>query len=202
MLKQRDFLSWQTMRNGILLLFVLLFVSCKEKQENGHLVTENLNFFKFYDATCEDWLEQNYPCKLDSCLSSAAVEIVAIDTLEPQSYKIYTWSWVEHFIQKNGKVYSGNKKLQIVRFTLNPQLKDNNILNVFTVVDSLPILGQLEAENFPKDIVKTYFVNQPESNERKRVEALNQKSKDKFELYLKDSYDNLPIIEGDSVSAN
>ncbi|MCO5232649.1 MAG: hypothetical protein LC105_10860 [Chitinophagales bacterium] len=188
------------MRKGVFVLLLTLLISCKEKTDNlSHLVTQNLNFFKLYDATCEEWLEQKYPCRSDSCFSSTAVEIVAIDTLASQSYKIFAWTWVEHFLLKNGKVYSGNKKLQIARFTLNPDLKDKNILDVYIPSDTLAIREQLEAEKFPEDIVNTYFIDQPESNERMRIKALNQKSKDKFELFLKNSYENLSKMDGDSL---
>lgn len=166
----------------------ILFISCKEKEESTSLVLDNLQFFSLYDTTCETWLEQKFSCSTDSCFSSAAVEIVGIDTSNMDSIKVYAWAWNEHFVEKNNKSYSGNKKLLISRFTINPVNRKLLITDVFIPEEDHPLEEQLEAEKFPKSIIETYFTKQPENVEKIRIQALTQKATAKYKLYQKNIF--------------
>lgn len=176
------------MKNWLFLLGAILTVSCQEEKSHDTLVLENLAFFDLYDSSCESWIEQKFPCSKDSCFSSAAVEIIGIDTSDTHRYQIYAWSWSEHFMNKNGQSFSGNKKLLITRFTIDPSSRANKIIQVYIPNEELPIEEQLTTEKFPEKITDSYFTKQSESIEKVRIQALNKKAKEKYKLYLSDAY--------------
>ncbi len=176
------------MKNWLFLLCAILTVSCQEEKAHDTLVLENLAFFDLYDSSCESWIEQKFPCSKDSCFSSAAVEIVGIDTSDSHRYQIYAWSWSEHFMTQNKKAFSGSKKLLITRFTMNPSSRANKILQVYIPNEEQPIDEQLTLEQFPEKIIDSYFTKQAESVERIRIQALNKKATEKYKLYLSDAY--------------
>lgn len=172
-----------------IILFCCFFIfSCKEEVSHETLITENIDFFKLYDASCESWLEQKFACATDSCFSSSAVEIVGIDTSDASRYQVYTWSWNEHFLNKDGKVYSGNKKLLITRFTIDPSTRANRIIEVYIPNEALSILDQLTELSFPEKLIDTYFTKQTENTERLRIQALTKKATDKYQLFLANAY--------------
>jgi|SRR5690554_5261560 len=174
------------MRIWSILLFALFIHSCSTKDEtiDNNLVVENLKFFEKYHYHCEQWLELNNPCSQDSCMSSAAVEIVGIDTTDQQNILVYTWAWNEHFLIKDNQAYSGNKKLTIARFTLDGSSRELKISDVYTPDENAPLLEQLTEENVPQKLIQTYFAKQSSGVEKIRIQALSKKAKDKFNLYL------------------
>lgn len=182
----------------------ILFIGCKEEKNNTSLVLDNLQFFSLYDSTCETWLEQKFSCNSDNCFSSSAVEIVGIDTSNIDSIKIYAWAWNEHFVQKNNKSYSGNKKLLISRFTINQSNRNLVITDVFIPHEDQPIEDQLEQQLFPENIIESYFTKQPENVERIRIQALTQKATAKYKLYMKNIYkpDTSKVYQEDSVASS
>lgn len=157
-----------------------------------------MSLFDLYDSYCESWIEQKYPCSTDSCFSSAAVEIVGIDTSDAHQYQIYAWSWNEHFLIKNGNTFSGNKRLTISRFTIDPSTRANKILEVYIPNEELPIAEQLAEKDFPESIVEGYFIKQAESVERIRIQALTKKATDKYQLYLSKAYVSQTDVFDDS----
>lgn len=184
-----------------ILLSCFLFISCKEEIPDTNIITENLQFFSLYDATCESWIEKKYACNSENCFSSSAVEIVGIDTSNIDSVKVYAWAWSEQFVERNQQSYSGAKKLLITKFVIDASTRKKQILDVFIPNEDLPIDEQLESQEFPENIIEQYFTKQPESVERIRIQALTQKAKDKFLLYQKSIYipDTSIVINTDSV---
>lgn len=174
------------MRIWSILLSVLFIYSCSSKEEviDENLVLENLKLFEKYHYSCEQWVEQNNPCVQDSCMSSAAVEIVGVDTTDKQNIAIYAWVWNEHFLIKDSQAYSGNKKLAIGRFIIDGSSRDYKISDVYFPDPDAPLVEQLEEEKIPSILIQTYFSKQSAGVEKIRIEALSQKAKDKFNLYL------------------
>lgn len=189
------------MKNWFVLVCAFFIISCKEEQARSTLVLENMSLFDLYDSYCESWIEQKYPCSTDSCFSSAAVEIVGIDTSDAHRYLIYAWSWNEHFLIKNGNAFSGNKKLTISRFAIDPSTRANKILDVYLPNEELPIAEQLAEQGFPENLVENYFTKQAESVEKIRIQALTKKATDKYQLYLSKAYVTQTDIFGDSISS-
>ncbi len=182
------------MRVLFILLFGLLLFGCTQNESsNKNLITVDLSFFEKYAPYCEIRLEQDNPCDLDSCFTSAAVEIVGIDTTEKSQTIIYAWTWVEHFIFKDSLIFSGNKTLSIAKFAMNIISRDFSVVTLFTPDEETPIAEQLREEGFPETLIKTYFVRQPESIEKIRIQALADKAKDKYNLYLQKSYHPVPV---------
>ena len=200
-----EFISFYFMKKGFFLLIILFTLSCKEEVKHDHLVLDNLSLFQLYDTSCESWLEQKYSCSTDSCFSSAAVEIVGIDTSDSNLYQIYAWSWSEQFIQKNNQDYSGNKQLLIAKFTIDPTTRAKKVMNVFIANPEIPIEEQLTENGFPTQLIKEYFINQSNNIETIRIKALTKKATDKLNLYKENVYtpdssivieiDNLPVVD-------
>ncbi|MCO5248221.1 MAG: hypothetical protein M9887_04645 [Chitinophagales bacterium] len=185
------------MMKWLYVFVVLLIYACRETPYE--LSQHEIELSKVYDVVCEKWIEQNFACKTDSCFSSAAVEIVGIDTSDADLYQIYTWFWNEHFIVKDGITYSGNYKLSIARFSIQPSTVSKKIDQVYIPNDTLPLKEQLEAENFPKQIIHTFFLDQHSNIERIRIQALSNKSKKKYELFQRNLYQIPEIIEDDTL---
>lgn len=188
------------MKFKVFIFCCLLFCACKEEEVHTTLVTENLSFFSLFDATCENWVELRYPCATQNCFSSSAVEIVGIDTADAENYKIYAWVWNEHFVQKEGQLYAGSQKLLIASFLMDATKRKLEIKDVFTPNENLGIEDQLVENGFPEVLIEKYFVKQTAQVEKVRIQALAQKAKDKFRLYLDESYkiDSTLVIPQDS----
>ena len=184
------------MKNLIYISILFIIYSCSETPHE--LSQKEIELSKLYDVVCEKWIEQNFPCQTDSCFSSAAIEIVGIDTQDVDLYKIYAWFWNEHFISKNSKIYSGNKKLSIARFSIQPSTVAKKIDEVYIPIDTISLKEQLSKEQFPQKMVETYFLQQHNNVEQLRILALSNKSKKKFELYLKNSYQTPEFLEKES----
>lgn len=189
------------MKKGLFLLVILFNLSCKEEIKPSYIVLDDLSLFQLYDTSCESWLEKKYSCETDSCFSSAAVEIVGIDTSDSNQYQVYAWSWNEQFIQKNNQDYSGNKKLLITKFTVDPNTRAKKITKAFIANPEIPIETQLIENGFPVELINEYFIDQSKNIETIRIQALTKKATDKFNLYKEKVYtpDSTIVIELDSV---
>lgn len=191
------------MKRVFFILVALLSFGCKEEIAHDKLIVENITLFHLFDTSCESWLEKKFSCESDSCFSSAAVEIVAMDTTDSLQYQIYAWSWNEHFIQKNEQDYSGNKQLLISKFTIDPTTRARKVIKAFIANPEIPLETQLVENGFPQSIIDQYFIGQSENIERIRIKALTQKATDKYNLYKEHIYtpdstiviDSLPIID-------
>lgn len=176
------------MKRVYFLLIILMSFSCKEEVVHDSLILDNISLFHLYDTSCESWLEKKFPCDSDNCFSSAAVEIVAIDTSDSTRFYVYAWSWSEHFIQNNNKDYRGNNHLLITKFTVDPTSRAKKIMEVFIADSETPIEEQLIQNGFPEKIIEQYFTGQSENIITIRLQALTKKARDKYNLYKEHVY--------------
>lgn len=176
------------MRTAIYLICLILLGACKSEETSSTVVVDNLDYFQQFSASCEVWLENQFGCSDSNCFSSASVEIVGIDTSNPQQYKVYAWAWSQLFIKKDGQYYAGQKKLLISRFTVDAISRDHPVQKAYFPDEEQPIQEQLEQQQFPETLIDEYFTNQSEQVERLRIQSLSEKANDKFRLYLDNAY--------------
>lgn len=178
------------MKNLLILLATILLISCNNKSDTlpNSLVVEDMTYFEKFHPSCEKWIEQQYPCELDSCFSSAAIEIVGIDTTDKSNLLIYAWAWNEHYLLRDDQAFSGNKQLLITKLELDATSRNYEIQKSFIPHPDSSLTQQLEESDFPSFLIKKYFTKQSQKVEEIRIQALSKKAHDKYKIYLNNNF--------------
>lgn len=175
-------------QHALTAFFLLGLIACSKKEEHNTLVTKDLNYFSLYSPTCEKWMEQTYPCKDSLCFTAVALEITGVDTAKMDSVLIYAWAWHQYFKPIEGKVHASQGDLWVVKLIAQGGGRAVKILDAYLPDEEEPLKPQLEAAAFPEDLLDEYFLNQKQEVEVKRIKALSEKAKKKFEMYKDKAY--------------